>query len=79
MKEKTERNYVRIDFENCGLDYDYTICEWGRVQAEIEAVEITFHDADPKEFEEYGAPKISLSVRSMTVACFEAWKLEHEI
>lgn len=70
-------NYAQIDFSNCGLDYDYTICEWSRVGCEIDAAEIAFADAEENDFEEYGKSEIKITPVSMTKEDFEKWQFEN--
>jgi hypothetical protein len=68
-----EKNYAKISFYNCGLDYDYTICEWIDVSNQIDAAEIAFLDDDPNDHEEYGKPKIEIEPILMTDQEFSYW------
>ena len=36
------KTYAKIQFTNCCLDYDYTICEFNDVRYQLEAVEYIF-------------------------------------
>jgi hypothetical protein len=66
-------NYVRIDFENCGLDYDYTICKWHDVGDYINSVECDITESDPKEWEDFGKPSIKITPNPMSEADYEKW------
>lgn len=56
-----KRAYVRIDFKKCGMDYDYTICEWGDVESYISDCESEFIDATEESVKEYGKPEIIIT------------------
>lgn len=67
-----EKNYIRIDFENCGLDYDYTICPFHEVRDQLEAVEIALVDFE--SIEEGDVPKVILTPVSMTEEDYKKMK-----
>jgi len=67
MKETLEKNpYAHIEFTYCGLNYDYTVCEFGEIADQISIVEMAFLDADDKDFEEFGKPEIKITPVLMT-------------
>jgi hypothetical protein len=49
MAEERTLSYYRIDFTNCGLDYDYTICkDWTEVLEYLHDVDFDDPDASVK-------------------------------
>lgn len=55
-----KKNYFKITFDNCNLDYDYTICNFWEVNDYLQQIETTFLDDDPKDHEEYGKPQVTI-------------------
>ena len=71
-------NYVRIDFINCGDDFDFTIAPtWSDAMEYVESVEDEFmlvDDAGFKTWKEKGQlPEIKLSLVNMTEAEYSKW------
>lgn len=72
--------YVRLDFKNCGLSYDYTIVPWKDALEYIDAQEDEF-DCDGagfKEWEENGwLPEIKITLVNMSDSEYEEWFKKH--
>lgn len=70
-----KKPYARIDFENCDLDYDYTICEFSEVGSQLESFTIQVEDLDEKGFNEWKdqryLPTATVSVVMLTDEEFE--------
>lgn len=69
--------YAQIDFLNCQLDYDYTICKWDKVSHEIQVAEMSFMDFDPDNLEEDLTPSFEVKPVIMTEKEFENWQLSN--
>ena len=76
-----KKPYVRIDFKNCGLDYDYTICSWADVPDYIQSVDPDFSFFNERVFNSYKdkdcLPEVKLTVIMMTDSEFEKWFIDH--
>lgn len=72
-----ERNYAKVSYHNCGMDYDYTICQWHDLQDNLNIAETVFLDADPKDFKEHGKPSITIEPILMTDKQFEEWFIKN--
>lgn len=55
-----KKNYIKITFKNCGLEYDYTICEFWQMGDYLDKVEPTLADDDPHYHEKFGKPEITI-------------------
>lgn len=73
-KQDWKLNFARIDFDNCGLEYDYTICKWDEIPDWINKVETVFADSQPKEYKAYGEPTITITPAFMTQNEFNQWQ-----
>lgn len=71
--ERDKQNYARIDFKNCGTDYDYNICPWNEVEDQIQIAEHAIVDANEADFEEFGMPSITITPISMTDSEYSAF------
>lgn len=58
-----KKPYIRIDFINCDLDYNYTICPWSDVPDQLQIAESNFAGIDESETV---MPEIKLSVVFLT-------------
>ena len=75
MKDQNiKKPYVRIDFINCDLYYDYTICPWSDVPDQMQIAESNFIGIDESDFKNT-QPQIKLSVVFLTD---EEWGKEIE-
>jgi hypothetical protein len=74
MKKK---NYVRIDFENCGVDYGYTIQPWSELHSYLDAVKDDFTEVDEVGYSDWKAkgylPEVKISLVQMTDSEYEKW------
>lgn len=69
------KNYIRIDFKNCNIDYDYTIVPtWSDAMEYIESVE---NDFLPINLEKSPAPEIKLSLITMSIDEYDRWFKKH--
>jgi len=67
------KSFARIDFKNCGLDYDYTICEWCDLKDQLDVAESAILDAEPFNY----APEIKITPCFMTEYEFDVWFKEY--
>lgn len=67
----TIKNYVRIEFKNCGTPYDYTICPYNKLDDQLLIAQSSLEDYDPANDEEYGKPEIIITPIQMDEAEFE--------
>lgn len=68
--------FAQIRFDDCDMDYNYTICPWSEVQINIESAvssleNVTVGDLDEDE------PKIVISPIIMTDQEYGAWFEKH--
>lgn len=71
---ESKKPYVRIDYTDCFLDFDYTICPWEMVADQISAVESSFVDIDEIGHKKL-KPEIKLSIVFLTD---KEWETEFE-
>jgi len=67
------KNYVRIDFKNTAMDYDYTICPASEIEAQMSAALWEILEITEPEMQEHGKPEIIVSPCFMTEAEYEEW------
>lgn len=79
MKEET-KNYIKISFLNCGLDYDYTICKFWEINDYLTLVEPILADDDTKDHEDFGKPQVIIESIELTDKEYDDFisKLEEE-
>lgn len=75
-----KKNYIKMSFPNCGLDYDYTICEFWEINDHLTLVESILADDNPKDHEDYGKPQVIIESIELTDKEYEDFisKLEEE-
>lgn len=70
MSKQAKKPYARIDYLNCNPDYDFTICPWGEVEAQIQISESNFTDIDEVAFDEMknnsDLPEIKITLVMLT-------------
>lgn len=68
-------NYIRIDFTNCNVNYDYTIIStWHDAIEYIESLE---NDFLPVNLEKSHTPEIKLSLITMDIDEYDRWFKKH--
>lgn len=65
-----EITYCKIEFINCNMGYDYTICPWHEIQDQISSAEYIFDGYDEKNDNK---PEIKMSPVFMTEKEFGEW------
>jgi len=77
MSEET-KNYTRIKFINCALEYTWTICEFSDIKSQLEAIEDEWGHFEPNFEPEYGRPRISITLLQLTDDEYEAFVKQME-
>ncbi len=65
-----KKPYAKIEFKNCGLEYDFTICPWEMVEDQIQSAHSSFEDIEESDPEQ---PEINITVVYLTD---EEWEKE---
>ncbi len=71
-----KKNYAKITFINCEIHYSECICEWHDVSFQIQAAESDWVHRDKFFIEQFGKPRISITMVRMTEKTF--LKIQHQ-
>lgn len=69
-----KKPYVKIEYNDCSPEYDYTICPFSMVADQIQSTQTDFEDIDEEGFEKL-KPEVKLSVIFLTE---EEWQKEFD-
>jgi hypothetical protein len=64
---------VKIEFKNCNMEYDYTICPWSEIEDQISNAEMDLTDTLPEDYEDFMPPTIVITPCLMTDEEFTVW------